>query len=78
MWEAFQRLESSVQSAVAGSGIGLAVVAELVALQGGRAWIDDVPDAPGARFVVELPLTRVRAEEALALRALPSQESVTS
>jgi signal transduction histidine kinase len=77
VWEAFQRLESSVQSAVAGSGIGLAVVAELVALHGGRAWIDDVPDAPGARFVVELPLTRVRAEEALALRALPSQESVT-
>jgi signal transduction histidine kinase len=64
VWEAFYRLERDVHSAVAGSGIGLAVVRELVALQGGRVWVEDAPAAPerraagaapGARFVVELP-----------------------
>jgi len=40
---------------VAGSGIGLAVVAQLVALHGGRAWAEAGP-GKGARFVVELPV----------------------
>jgi signal transduction histidine kinase len=55
IWEPYQRLESAVTAAVAGSGIGLAVVAQLVALHGGRAWADAGP-ANGARFVVELRL----------------------
>ncbi len=38
----------------AGSGIGLAVVRELVALHGGNAWIDDAPDG-GTRVVVQFP-----------------------
>lgn len=54
IWEPYQRLESAVAGAVAGSGIGLAVVAQLVALHGGRAWTEDAP-GKGARFVVELP-----------------------
>jgi signal transduction histidine kinase len=53
IWEPYQRLESAVAGAVAGSGIGLAVVAQLVALHGGRAWAEDAP-GKGARFVVEL------------------------
>jgi len=44
-----------VTAAVAGSGIGLAVVAQLVTLHGGRAWTDAAP-ALGARFVVEIPM----------------------
>ncbi|MDB4951088.1 MAG: hypothetical protein JWM27_3737 [Gemmatimonadetes bacterium] len=51
----FYRLERDAGSAVAGSGIGLAVVGELVALHGGRAWAEEGA-AGGARFVVELPL----------------------
>ena len=41
-----------------GSGLGLALVAEHVALHGGRVWVED-RQAPstGARFVVELPIT---------------------
>jgi signal transduction histidine kinase len=40
-----------------GVGLGLALVAEHVALQGGRAWVEDRPDGEsGARFVVELPV----------------------
>jgi signal transduction histidine kinase len=55
IWEPYQRLESAVDAAVAGSGIGLAVVAQLVALHGGRAWAEGAP-GKGARFLVELPL----------------------
>ena len=57
VWVRFWRLERDRDSAVAGSGIGLAVVRELASLHHGRAWIDDT--APGAnsgtRVVIELP-----------------------
>jgi signal transduction histidine kinase len=56
IWEPFYRLERDANSAVAGSGIGLAVVSELVALHAGRAWVESAPGG-GARFVVELPAT---------------------
>jgi two-component system, OmpR family, sensor histidine kinase MtrB len=38
-----------------GVGLGLALVAEHVRLQGGRVWVEDRPGG-GARFVVELPV----------------------
>ncbi|MYA14021.1 MAG: HAMP domain-containing histidine kinase [Acidimicrobiaceae bacterium] len=41
-----------------GSGLGLALVAEHVGLHGGRVWVEDRPGPiPGARFVVELPVS---------------------
>ena len=55
IWKAFQRLERDVNSAVAGSGIGLAVVCELVLGHGGRAWVETPESGKGARFVIELP-----------------------
>jgi len=55
IWDQFWRLERDRGSAVAGTGIGLSVVRELVALHGGRAWAEDAP-AAGGRFVIELPL----------------------
>ena len=60
VWERFWRLERDRGSAIAGSGIGLAVVRELAVLHHGRAWIDD-PAAQsaegkgGTRVVIELP-----------------------
>lgn len=54
VWGSFNRLERDVDAAVAGSGIGLAVVRELARLHGGDARIEDAPGG-GARFVVELP-----------------------
>jgi signal transduction histidine kinase len=50
----FARLRRDVEGAVAGSGIGLAVVAQLAALHGGRVEVDDAPGG-GARFTLELP-----------------------
>jgi signal transduction histidine kinase len=46
-----------------GSGIGLAVVRELVALHGGEAWIEDAPDG-GARVLVQFPGAQVADAEA--------------
>ena len=62
VWDRFWRLERDRGSAVAGTGIGLAVVRELVALHGGRAWAEDGQNGTlaaggrGVRFVIELPL----------------------
>jgi signal transduction histidine kinase len=55
IWERFWRLQRDRGSAVAGTGIGLAVVRELAELHGGRAWVEDAP-AGGARFVIEVPV----------------------
>jgi signal transduction histidine kinase len=54
IWQPYSRLASAASSAVAGTGIGLAVVKELVALHGGTAWVEDAPGG-GARFVIQLP-----------------------
>src|SRR5205085_6644403 len=56
IWAPFFRLERDVSSAVAGSGIGLAVVRDLVTRHGGRAGVESRrTPARGARFYVELP-----------------------
>jgi signal transduction histidine kinase len=53
VWEGYFRLQREARHAVAGSGIGLAVVRSLASEMGGRAWIEDA-DTGGARFIVEL------------------------
>ena len=53
IWRRFYRLARDRESAVAGTGIGLAVVRELTLLQGGRAFAEEGARG-GARFVVEL------------------------
>jgi signal transduction histidine kinase len=54
IWEPYRRLDREADAAVGGSGIGLAVVRDVVDLHGGRAWVEDAPGG-GARFVVEIP-----------------------
>ena len=56
IWGGYYRLPREQSRAIAGTGIGLAVVRELVTLHGGRCWVEDC-SAGGARFIVELPLT---------------------
>ena len=53
IWRRYERLERDRKSHKAGSGIGLAVVRELVTLQDGAAWVETAPGG-GARFVIEL------------------------
>jgi signal transduction histidine kinase len=60
IFERFQRLERDRQSAIAGTGIGLSVVQDLVTRHGGRCSVT-TGERGGAKFTVELPLSR--AEE---------------
>jgi signal transduction histidine kinase len=57
IWEPFWRLPRAESTSVGGSGIGLAIVRQLVRLHGGRTWAERA-DSGGARFVVVLPATR--------------------
>ena len=57
IWHAYQR--GSDVGGVAGSGVGLSVVHDVVAQHGGRAWVEDAPEGRGARFVVTLPASSV-------------------
>lgn len=54
VWGGYYRLDRERRSAIAGTGIGLAVVRELVARHGGKTWVEEGRDG-GARFVVEFP-----------------------
>lgn len=54
IWGGYYRLDRERRSAIAGTGIGLAVVRELVGRHGGKTWVEDSGDG-GARFVVEFP-----------------------
>ena len=53
VWEGYFRLRRPADSAIAGSGIGLAVVRSLALELDGRTWIEET-DTGGSRFVVEL------------------------
>ena len=64
VWQPFQRLERDVQSAAAGSGIGLYVVRELAALQQGVVWIEDAAPGGGACFGVAFPLAHPAGHDA--------------
>jgi signal transduction histidine kinase len=55
VWEPYVRLTRSAEAFTGGSGIGLAVVRELVALHGGRTRAEGAPGG-GARLVIELPV----------------------
>jgi len=54
IWEPFRRGEHAIGSVAVGSGIGLAVVREIVEWHEGLSWVEDAPRG-GARFVVHLP-----------------------
>jgi signal transduction histidine kinase len=53
IWTPFFRGNAAAAQGAGGSGIGLAIVKDIVAQMGGR--IEVVPSAKGAAFQVELP-----------------------
>jgi signal transduction histidine kinase len=55
IFEPFARTPAAIRSGAGGSGLGLSVVRELVALQGGRVHVEPGHSGRGARFVVHLP-----------------------
>ena len=58
VFERFSRGAGAGRRAMEGAGLGLALVDEHVRLHGGRVWVEDRADGtPGARFVIELPVT---------------------
>jgi signal transduction histidine kinase len=71
IFQHFQRLERDRASAIAGTGIGLSVVQDLVTRHGGRCSVI-TGDRGGAKFVVELPLSA--SEECT--RKQPPEESL--
>ena len=54
VFDPFYRLRRDQESVIAGSGIGLAIVRELVGLHAGTASVDDAPGG-GTRVILELP-----------------------
>ena len=64
IWEPYVRLDRDRASPAGGSGIGLAVVRDVIEAQGGSVRVEDGRLAPGtgARFVIELPLASRTAE----------------
>ena len=57
VWEPFTRLGRDIEANVAGSGIGLSVVRDIVRRHGGTARIEATPSG-SARVVIELPGAR--------------------
>ena len=54
IWQPYYRLDRDRNGSAGGSGLGLSVVADLMRLLGGRAFVGHAPGG-GARFTVEFP-----------------------
>jgi signal transduction histidine kinase len=63
IWDPYFRLDRERDSRMPGTGIGLAVVAQLIEMHDGRVLVEDAPRG-GARFIVELPAAQPRADRA--------------
>lgn len=64
VFEPFAQVAAHQSRTTTGAGIGLAVVADLVAAQGGRVWITDAPGGHGTRVTIALPAVDANASSA--------------
>jgi two-component system OmpR family sensor kinase len=69
LFERFWRMEKGRERGRAGAGLGLAIVAGIVAAHGGKVAAENAPDG-GARFTVELPARTARAARSPAATAV--------
>ena len=55
VFDAYTRIEADGQPAVAGAGIGLSVVQDLVRAHGGKVWIETPSSGTGSRVTFTVP-----------------------
>jgi signal transduction histidine kinase len=75
VFERFRQVESAVDRAQGGLGIGLSLVKRLVEMHGGRATVSSPGLGQGARFTVYLPTAQAVADCADAAPELPAPAS---
>jgi signal transduction histidine kinase len=71
LFERFHRVESTQGRTFEGSGIGLALIQELVKLQGGAFWVQSV-EGEGSSFHVELPRGHAHLDPAHVVHEAPA------
>jgi PAS domain S-box-containing protein len=80
IFTAFQQIEQANEGKTEGTGLGLTLTKQLIALHGGSIWVDSTP-GQGSTFTFMLPLTRATAEPMLPVLSVaepPAQEVDTS
>ncbi len=71
VFERYARIASPATRYIAGTGLGLPIVRQLVALHGGRVWAESVP-GQGSTFHVDIPASTAETDTAGGTAAAPA------